>query len=120
MNQPGFYESVVVRNSLTLYRNDSQTAALLYLPHLLHKFAPWSDGIGLDSILARPGVVLSDATGYSLVGLLECGRAGLMSIIPRSALTGSSLVPPLCPLLGAQIASARVVVGKTAELAVWR
>ena len=62
-NQPGFYESVVVREFAGRFTETIHKPQPLYFyfPHLLHKFAPWSVliiGLG-DSVLARTGAPLS-------------------------------------------------------------
>jgi 4-amino-4-deoxy-L-arabinose transferase-like glycosyltransferase len=104
--QPGFYDQVVVREFLdrlgeTVHRPQP---VYFYLPHLLHKFAPWSL---LLVVLAtfraqRSRIRLSPETiwliGWSLGGLI------VMSLIPSKRVDRIfPIIPPLCLLLAAQI-----------------
>ena len=114
---PKFYDEVVVREfagrfSESIHRPQP---VFFYLPHLLHKFAPWSVlMIGLALIhrrtaQAREGKILAQLqpatfwlVGWSLGGLL------LMSVIPSKRVDRIfPVIPPLCLLLAAQIAAAK-------------
>jgi 4-amino-4-deoxy-L-arabinose transferase-like glycosyltransferase len=110
VNQPGFYESVVVREfagrfSETIHKPQP---IYFYFPHLLHKFAPWSVLIIALAIAfwrrperrrMRPETLWLVCWGVG--GLI------LMSIIPSKRVDRIfPLVPPLCLLLGAQAAGA--------------
>jgi len=112
VRQTGFYESVVIREfagrfSETIHRPQP---LYFYLPHLLHKFAPWS--VLMIALVVvfwrkcdRPRIPMQPATlwlvCWSLGGLL------LMSVIPSKRVDRIfPVVPPLCLLLGAQVAAA--------------
>jgi 4-amino-4-deoxy-L-arabinose transferase-like glycosyltransferase len=110
VNQPGFYESVVVREfagrfSETIHKPQP---IYFYFPHLLHKFAPWSVLIIAlaiafwrqpERLRMRPETLW--LVCWSVGGLI------LMSIIPSKRVDRIfPLVPPLCLLLGTQVASA--------------
>jgi 4-amino-4-deoxy-L-arabinose transferase-like glycosyltransferase len=110
---PGFYDQVVVQEFLgrfgeTMHRPQPW---YFYLPHLLHKFAPWSI---LSIALAGLAWRTRDRTGekwfrrlspdvmwllcWSLGGLL------LMSCIPSKRVDRIfPILPPLCLLLAAQV-----------------
>ena len=114
---PKFYGEVVVREfagrfSESIHRPQP---VFFYLPHLLHKFAPWSVlmlGLALvhrRAAKAREGKILAQfqpatvwLVGWSLGGLL------LMSVIPSKRVDRIfPVIPPLCLLLAAQIAAAK-------------
>jgi 4-amino-4-deoxy-L-arabinose transferase-like glycosyltransferase len=112
--QPGFYEEVVMREFVgrfgeTIHRPQP---LLFYLPHLLHKFAPWSVlMIGIAAVGFR-------SRNWRLRGLLRdmppetfwliCWSIGgliMMSLIPSKRVDRIfPVIPPLCLLLAAQIA----------------
>ena len=104
--QPGFYDQVVVREFLgrlgeTVHRPQP---IYFYLPHLLHKFAPWSLLLVALAIfhMQRSTIRLSPETtwliGWSLGGLI------VMSLIPSKRVDRIfPVIPPLCLLLAAQI-----------------
>jgi 4-amino-4-deoxy-L-arabinose transferase-like glycosyltransferase len=125
VGQTGFYESVVVREfagrfSETIHRPQP---LYFYLPHLLHKFAPWSVlMVALAIVFWRkrdqPRVPMQPATlwlvCWSLGGLL------LMSVIPSKRVDRIfPVVPPLCLLLGAQIAAAENAEWSRRRLRPW-
>lgn len=111
---PGFYDEVVVREFLGRFGGETHRAQPLffYLPHLLHKFAPWSLLIiALAIIQLRRAnwdwrhLRISPETGW-----LICWSAGgivVMSLLPSKRVDRIfPVIPPLCLLLGAQIATA--------------
>jgi len=110
---PGFYEEVVMREFVgrfgeTIHRPQP---LLFYLPHLLHKFAPWS--------VLMIGIVALDlrSRNWRLRSLfremspetfwLLCWSIGgliVMSLIPSKRVDRIfPVIPPLCLLLAAQI-----------------
>ena len=111
---PGFYEQVVMKEFLGRF---SQTVhrpepVLFYLPHLLHKFAPWSVLILVTRCVVLPPNALGnsqsippDRARYLVAGLLELGWFVVMSLVPSKRVDRIyPVVPPLCLLLAAQIA----------------
>jgi len=120
--QPGFYDSVVIREFAGRFTETIHKPQPLYfyLPHLLHKFAPWSLLLLGFSIFfwRRRGRVMQPETlwlvCWSLGGLL------LMSIIPSKRVDRIfPIVPPLCLLLGAQIAAMGRVEQWKAKMRPW-
>ncbi len=112
MTQPGFYESVVVREFAGRFTETIHKPQpfYFYLPHLLHKFAPWSLLlIGLAIFFWRRRERLSLQMEPDTVWLV-CWSVGgliLMSIIPSKRVDRIfPIVPPLCLLLGAQVTRA--------------
>jgi 4-amino-4-deoxy-L-arabinose transferase-like glycosyltransferase len=110
---PGFYEDVVMKEFLgrfseTVHRPQP---VLYYLPHLLHKFAPWSVLILALSLLSFPrtrsGIRnLFRQTNPDVLWLVCWGLGGLvvMSLVPSKRVDRIyPVVPPLCLLLAAQI-----------------
>jgi 4-amino-4-deoxy-L-arabinose transferase-like glycosyltransferase len=111
--QPGFYEEVVMREFVgrfgeTIHRPQP---LLFYLPHLLHKFAPWSvliigiAAVGLRSRNWRLRSVFREMSPETL--WLLCWSIGgliVMSLIPSKRVDRIfPVIPPLCLLLAAQI-----------------
>jgi 4-amino-4-deoxy-L-arabinose transferase-like glycosyltransferase len=110
---PGFYNQVVVREFLGRFGTTVHQPKdfYFYLPHLLHKFAPWSvliialaalqlraDRVGIRAALRR----ISPDTFWLLCW--SVGGLVVMSLIPSKRVDRIfSVVPPLCLLLGAQI-----------------
>jgi 4-amino-4-deoxy-L-arabinose transferase-like glycosyltransferase len=116
--QPGFYEEVVIREFVgrfgeTIHRPQP---LLFYLPHLLHKFTPWSVlmiGIAAVSLRSRNWRLRSVFREMSPETFwLLCWSAGgliVMSLIPSKRVDRIfPVIPPLCLLLAAQVALARV------------
>src|SRR5262249_14344761 len=111
--QPKFFDEVVMREFLGRFGETIHRPQPLYfyLPHLLHKFAPWSVLIVALAILhfasrrRRIGAAfrgMSPATFWlvcwSLGGLI------VMSLIPSKRVDRIfPVIPPLCLLLAAQI-----------------
>jgi 4-amino-4-deoxy-L-arabinose transferase-like glycosyltransferase len=112
--KPGFYNQVVVREFLERFSETVHRPqpVYFYLPHLLHKFAPWS------VLLILLAVVLGRQTrGRMLEAIrnlspdifwLLCWSVGgliVMSLVPSKRVDRIfPVVPPLCLLLGAQVA----------------
>ncbi|MGC2627656.1 MAG: glycosyltransferase family 39 protein [Candidatus Udaeobacter sp.] len=111
--QPGFYEEVVMREFLgrfgeTIHRPQP---FLFYLPHLLHKFAPWSvlmitiAFFGLQSRNWRLRSLFREMSPETF--WLLCWSIGgliVMSLIPSKRVDRIfPVIPPLCLLLAAQI-----------------
>src|SRR5438270_11793658 len=121
---PGFYEQVVVKEFLGRFSETVHQSqpVLFYVPHLLHKFAPWSALILALSVLSlrrnrweirnllrqtTPDVLW--LVCWSLGGLI------VMSLIPSKRVDRIyPIVPPLCLLLAAQIAG-RIRVNQTGK-----
>jgi 4-amino-4-deoxy-L-arabinose transferase-like glycosyltransferase len=116
--QPGFYEEVVMREFVgrfgeTIHRPQP---LLFYLPHLLHKFAPWSVlmvAIALLEFRSRNWRLRSVFREMSPEPFwLLCWSVGgliVMSLIPSKRVDRIfPVIPPLCLLLAAQVALARV------------
>ena len=112
--QPGFYEEVVMREFVgrfgeTIHRPQP---FLFYLPHLLHKFAPWSVlmiGIAALDFRSRNWRLRSLFREMSPETFwLLCWSVGgliVMSLIPSKRVDRIfPVIPPLCLLLAAQIA----------------
>ena len=112
--QPGFYEEVVMREFVgrfgeTIHRPQP---LLFYLPHLLHKFAPWSvlmiaiAFFGLRSRNWRLRSVFREMSPETF--WLLCWSIGgliVMSLIPSKRVDRIfPVIPPLCLLLAAQVA----------------
>jgi len=113
--QPGFYEEVVMREFLgrfgeTIHRPQP---LLFYVPHLLLKFAPWSVlivVIGFSDLRSRNWRLLSVFREMSPQTFwLLCWSIGgliVMSLIPSKRVDRIfPVIPPLCLLLAAQVAS---------------
>ncbi|MBA3387051.1 MAG: glycosyltransferase family 39 protein [Chthoniobacterales bacterium] len=104
---PGFYEQVVLREfagrfSETVHRPQP---IYFYLPHLLHKFAPWSILGGALGVLIwksrrKMSPEIAWLLGWSFGGLL------VMSLIPSKRVDRIfPVVSPLCLLLAAGVSS---------------
>ena len=125
--QAGFYEEVVMREFVgrfgeTIHRPQP---FLFYLPHLLHKFAPWSVliiAVALFDLRSRSWRwrsvfrEMSPETfwlfSWSIGGLI------VMSLIPSKRVDRIlPVIPPLCLLLAAQISGRDAALsGKPAEV----
>jgi 4-amino-4-deoxy-L-arabinose transferase-like glycosyltransferase len=112
--KPGFYDQVVIREFLgrfseTVHRPQP---VYFYLPHLLHKFAPWSVLMILLAVaLGRQtrGRMREAFRNLSpdIFWLLCWSLGGLivMSLVPSKRVDRIfPVVPPLCLLLGTQVA----------------
>ena len=124
---PGFYDQVVVREFLGRFGGEVHRAQPLffYLPHLLHKFAPWSllmIALGLVQLRRAHwkwrNIKISPETSWlvcwSLGGLL------MMSLLPSKRVDRIfPVVPPLCLLLGAQLADGFCIAAMKSRLYRW-
>src|SRR6266545_1022866 len=111
--QPGFFDEVVMHEFIGRFGETIHRPQPLYfyLPHLLHKFAPWSvlmialAAFDLASRRWRIGVAfreMSPATFWLLCWSL--GGLMVMSLIPSKRVDRIfPVIPPLCLLLAAQI-----------------
>ncbi len=111
--QPGFFNEVVMREFLGRFGEAIHRPQPLYfyLPHLLHKFAPWSILLiaiaifDLGSRRWRMGSAfreMSPATFWLLCWSL--GGLIVMSLIPSKRVDRIfPVIPPLCLLLASQI-----------------
>src|SRR5437899_4615748 len=115
--QSGFFDEVVMREFVGRFGETIHRPQPLYfyLPHLLHKFAPWSVliiGIALVDLHSRKWR-LSSAFREMLPETfwLLCWSVGgliLMSLIPSKRVDRIfPIIPPLCLLLAAQIGGRR-------------
>jgi 4-amino-4-deoxy-L-arabinose transferase-like glycosyltransferase len=112
---PGFFDQVVMREFVARFGETIHRPQPLYfyLPHLLHKFAPWSVlmiGVAIFDLASRRwriGAAFREMSPetfwlfcWSLGGLIA------MSLIPSKRVDRIfPIVPPLCLLLGAQISA---------------
>ena len=123
MTERGFYESVVVREFAGRFTETihKPQPIYFYLPHLLHKFAPWSLLIiALATAFWRQGARLPMQPETLWLVCWSVGGLVLMSIIPSKRVDRIyPIVPPLCLLLGAQIASAARFDGWMRKLRPW-
>jgi 4-amino-4-deoxy-L-arabinose transferase-like glycosyltransferase len=113
--QPGFFDEVVMREFVARFGETIHRPQPLYfyLPHLLHKFAPWSVlmiAIALVDLHSRKWRLRSAFREISpgILWLLCWSLGGLivMSLIPSKRVDRVfPIIPPLCLLLAAQIAS---------------
>lgn len=110
---PGFFDQVVMREFVARFGETIHRPQPLYfyLPHLLHKFAPWSVlmiGVAIFDLALRRwkiGAAFQEMSRetfwlfcWSLGGLIA------MSLIPSKRVDRiSPIVPPLCLLLAVQV-----------------
>jgi 4-amino-4-deoxy-L-arabinose transferase-like glycosyltransferase len=111
--QPGFFDEVVMREFLGRFGETIHRPQPLYfyLPHLLHKFAPWSIlliAIGVFYLAARRwriGAAFREMLPETF--WLLCWSIGgliVMSLIPSKRVDRIfPVIPPLCLLLAAQV-----------------
>jgi 4-amino-4-deoxy-L-arabinose transferase-like glycosyltransferase len=112
--QSGFFDEVIMREFVGRFGETIHRPQPLYfyLPHLLHKFAPWSVviiGIALVDLHSRKWRLHSVIRDMSPDTFwLLCWSVGgliLMSLIPSKRVDRIfPIIPPLCLLLAAQIA----------------
>lgn len=112
--QPGFFDEVVMREFLGRFGETIHHPQPLYfyLPHLVHKFAPWSIlliAIAIFDLASRRWKIgaafrkMSPDTFWLLCWSL--GGLIVMSLIPSKRVDRIfPVIPPLCLLLAAQIA----------------
>ena len=110
---PGFFDQVVMREFVARFGETIHRPQPLYfyLPHLLHKFAPWSAlmiGVAIFDLASRRWRIgaafreMSPETFWLLCWSL--GGLIVMSLIPSKRVDRIfPIVPPLCLLLAAQI-----------------
>ena len=113
--QPGFYEEVVMREFVSRFGETIHRPQPLvfYVPHLLHKFAPWSlliIVIALFELRSRNWRLRSVFRNMSPETFwLLCWSIGglvVMSLIPSKRVDRIfPVIPPLCLLLAAQVAA---------------
>jgi 4-amino-4-deoxy-L-arabinose transferase-like glycosyltransferase len=111
--QPGFFDEVVMREFVARFGETIHRPQPLYfyLPHLLHKFAPWSVlmiAIALVELHSRKWRLRSTFVEMSAETFwLLCWSLGgliVMSLIPSKRVDRIfPIIPPLCLLLAAQI-----------------
>jgi 4-amino-4-deoxy-L-arabinose transferase-like glycosyltransferase len=111
--QPGFFDEVVMREFLGRFGETIHRPQPLYfyLPHLVHKFAPWSIlmiAIAIFDLAPRRWKIgtafreMSPETFWLLCWSL--GGLLVMSLIPSKRVDRVfPVIPPLCLLLAAQI-----------------
>ena len=110
---PNFYEDVVVREFLGRFGGEVHRSQpfFFYVPHLLHKFAPWSLlMIGLGVIELRSvnwnwrRLKISPASAWLICWFI--GSVVVMSILPSKRVDRIfPVIPVLCLLLGAQVST---------------
>jgi 4-amino-4-deoxy-L-arabinose transferase-like glycosyltransferase len=109
--QPGFYEQVVLREFLgrlgeTVHRPQP---IYFYLPHLLHKFAPWSllmIALAVANLQPRQWKLRLRQISPEMLWLICWAMGGLivMSLVPSKRVDRIfPVIPPLCLLLASQI-----------------
>jgi hypothetical protein len=113
--QPGFFDEVVMREFVARFGETIHRAQpfYFYLPHLLHKFAPWSVLMIALAILdlrsRRWGIAAAFREMSPEIFWLLCWSLGgllAMSLIPSKRVDRIfPVIPPLCLLLAAQIGS---------------
>lgn len=129
---PEFTEHVVVREFVGRFSEEEHRAQpfYFYLPHLLHRFAPWSLLLIGFAFVAR---TKNDDSGPAKVSpetfwLLAWSLGGLivMSFVPSKRIDRIfPIVPPLCLLLAAAVAalrekeSRRVMVDRCCAVAIF-
>ena len=114
---PGFFDQVVMREFVARFGETIHRPQPLYfyLPHLLHKFAPWSVlmiGVAIFDLASRRWRIgaafreMSPETFWLLCWSL--GGLIAMSLIPSKRVDRIfPIVPPLCLLLASQISARR-------------
>jgi 4-amino-4-deoxy-L-arabinose transferase-like glycosyltransferase len=115
---PRFYDQVVLREFLGRFGTTMHHPKefYFYLPHLVHKFAPWSALLVVLAWLHRRSGETKIRTALNRISpetlWLLCWSFGgliVMSLIPSKRVDRIfSVLPPLCLLLGAQIGKAPV------------
>src|SRR5437667_2110990 len=113
--QPGFFDEVVMREFVGRFGETIHRPQPLYfyLPHLLHKFAPWSVliiALGVFDLASRRwriGAAFREMPPETF--WLICWSIGgliVMSLIPSKRVDRIfPIIPPLCLLLAAQVAN---------------
>ena len=111
--QPGFFDEVVMREFLGRFGETIHRPQPLYfyLPHLVHKFAPWSILLITIAIFYLVSRRWRIATAFREISpdifWLLCWSLGgviVMSLIPSKRVDRIfPVIPPLCLLLAAQV-----------------
>src|SRR5947208_2517884 len=113
--QPGFFNEVVMREFLGRFGETIHRPQPLYfyLPHLIHKFAPWSIlliAIAIFNLASRRwriGTAFREISPDTF--WLLCWSVGgliVMSLVPSKRVDRIfPVIPPLCLLLAAQVSS---------------
>ena len=116
LSQSGFFDEVVMREFLGRFGETIHRPQPLYfyLPHLIHKFAPWSIlliAIAIFDLASRRwriGAAFREISPDTF--WLLCWSVGsliVMSLIPSKRVDRIfPVIPPLCLLLAAQVSSA--------------
>jgi 4-amino-4-deoxy-L-arabinose transferase-like glycosyltransferase len=127
--QPGFLDEVVVREFAARFGETIHRPQPLYfyLPHLLHKFAPWSVLIIVIALLSVRFMRSGTRNAFGKISpetfwLLCWSLGGLlaMSLIPSKRVDRIfPVVPPLCLLLAAQVGKAFVEENLRARVCRW-
>ncbi len=118
----GFFEDVILTEFAGRFHEGVHRSQPLffYLPHLLHKWAPWSllaIGLGVVAWRRRRADAPMSPQMFWLIGW-ALGGIVVMSLIPSKRVDRIfPAIPPLCLLLGAQFASfaAREKTGLTSR-----
>jgi hypothetical protein len=113
---PGFYEQVVLREFAGRFGDTVHRPQPLYfyIPHLLHKFAPWSLLLIALAIAAWRGGKLSRRVQEMApeTAWLVCWAVGalvVMSLVPSKRVDRIyPIIPPLCLLIAGQLAESRM------------
>ncbi|HJW39466.1 MAG TPA: glycosyltransferase family 39 protein [Candidatus Udaeobacter sp.] len=110
---PGFFDQVVVREFVARFGETIHRPQPLYfyLPHLLHKFAPWSVlmiGVGIFDLASRRwrigGALREMSAGTFWLLCWSLGGLIAMSLIPSKRVDRIfPIVPALCLLLASQV-----------------
>jgi 4-amino-4-deoxy-L-arabinose transferase-like glycosyltransferase len=113
--QPGFFNEVVMREFLGRFGETIHRPQPLYfyLPHLLHKFAPWSILLIAIAIFDLASWRLRIGAAFRAISpgtfWLLCWSIGgliVMSLIPSKRVDRIfPVIPPLCLLLAAQVSA---------------
>jgi len=126
---PGFFDQVVMREFVARFGETIHRPQPLYfyLPHLLHKLAPWSVlmiGIAIFDVASRRwriGAAFREMSAETF--WLLCWSLGgfiAMSLIPSKRVDRIfPIVPPLCLLLAAQV-HGRVGALRRPDAPAWR
>jgi 4-amino-4-deoxy-L-arabinose transferase-like glycosyltransferase len=128
---PGFYEQVVLHEFLGRFGGDAHRAQpwFFYIPHLLHKFFPWSVLMILIAVVrARSREAGLSVSGYirkmspETCWLLFWSVGGLvvMSLLSSKRVDRIfPVIPPLCLLLAGQVSEGLKMDRLRAQIARW-
>jgi 4-amino-4-deoxy-L-arabinose transferase-like glycosyltransferase len=123
--QPGFFDEVVMREFVARFGETIHRPQPLYfyLPHLLHKFAPWSVLmilIALAALHAQKWQMRSMLKEMSPdIFWLVCWSFGglvVMTLIPSKRVDRIfPIIPPLCLLLAAQVRAGHAALERQSD-----